>query len=186
MNPTPWRNTADRYGRLSIGMHWLMVLLLAAVFATMELRGNFPKGSDAREAMKTWHYMLGLSVLALVAVRLLLRWTDGTTPRISPEPPDWQARLATVAHLGLYALMVAMPLLGWWTLSAQGKAIPFFGLQLPPLVGEDKALADWAKEIHEAGATIGYVLIGAHALAALYHHHVVRDDTLRRMLPGRG
>jgi len=79
-----------------------------------------------------------------------------------------------------------MPLLGWLTLSADAKQIPFFGLQLPPLVGENKVVADWAKEIHESGGTIGYFLIGLHAAAALYHHYFVRDNTLQRMVPGRG
>jgi len=50
-------------------------------------------------------------------------------------------------------------------------------------VGENKALADLFKEIHETGATVGYFLIGLHAAAALFHHYVVRDNTLRRMLP---
>ncbi|HEX7952210.1 MAG TPA: cytochrome b/b6 domain-containing protein, partial [Burkholderiales bacterium] len=68
-------------------------------------------------------------------------------------------------------------------LSAAGKPIPFFGLQLPALVGESKDLAELFKEVHETGATAGYFLIGLHAAAALYHHYIVRDDTLRRMLP---
>jgi cytochrome b561 len=180
-----WRNTTSRYGSVSIGLHWLTLLLIAAVYACIELRGNFPKGSDIREGLKAWHFMLGLSVLVLVAIRAVLHVTD-TTPRIDPEPPRWQSRMATVMHFALYALMIGMPLLGWLTLSADGKQIPFFGLQLPPLVGENKVVADWAKEIHEVGGTIGYFLIGLHAAAALYHHYFVRDDTLQRMMPSRG
>ena len=78
-----------------------------------------------------------------------------------------------------------MPLLGWLTLSAGDKVIPFFGLELPALVGPDKAFAGSVKEIHETIATIGYYLVGLHAAAALYHHYVVHDDTLLRMLPRR-
>lgn len=177
---------APRYGTLTIALHWLMLLLLIAVYATMELRGYYPKGSAPREAMKVWHFMLGLSVLALVAVRLLARWT-GPRPAIVPTPPVAQQRLATLMHLALYGLMVALPVLGWLALSASGKPIPyFFGLHLPALLAESKDLADSLKEVHETLATVGYVLIGGHALAALYHHHVVRDNTLRLMLPGRG
>jgi cytochrome b561 len=58
-------------------------------------------------------------------------------------------------------------------------------LQLPPLVGESEAIAEWAEEIHETVATAGYFLVGLHAAAALFHHYVMRDNTLRRMLPGR-
>ena len=70
-------------------------------------------------------------------------------------------------------------------MSAGGKTIPFFGLELPALVGADKAFAGSVKEIHETIGTIGYYLVGLHAAAALYHHYFVHDDTLRRMLPQR-
>lgn len=179
-----WKNTTDRYGSLSIAMHWLMLLLLAGVYACINLRGWFPRGGDLREGLKTWHFMLGLAVFALVFLRVAIRWL-GAAPRIQPEPALWQQRLAGLMHLALYAFMIAMPLLGWLTLSAAGKPIPFFGLQLPALVGADKALADSFKEIHETIGTIGYYLIGLHAAAALFHHYVARDNTLLRMLPRR-
>jgi superoxide oxidase len=180
-----WINGKNRYGSLSIALHWLMVLLIAAVYVCMELRENFPKGSDLREGLKAWHFMLGLSVLVLVAVRVAARLA-GTLPQVHPDLPRRQVLLARAMHLALYALMIGMPLLGWLTLSAEGKEIPFFGFHLPALIiGKDASVADWAKEIHEAGGTIGYFLIGLHAVAALYHHYVAGDDTLRRMLPGR-
>ena len=78
-----------------------------------------------------------------------------------------------------------VPLLGWLTLSASGKPIPFFGLELPAIWPQDKGFADTLKDLHETIGEIGYFLVGAHALAALYHHYIVRDNTLRRMLPGR-
>ena len=179
-----WRNSTDRYGSISISLHWIMLLLIAAVYACMELRGNFSKGSDIREGMKAWHFMLGLCVLVLVVFRAVMHFI-GTAPRIQPDPPEWQTVLARLMHFALYVLMFAMPLLGWLTLSAEGKIIPFFGLQIPPLVVESKSIAEWAKEFHETGGTIGYFLIGAHAAAALFHHYIMRDNTLLRMLPGR-
>jgi cytochrome b561 len=179
-----WRNTESRYGSLSIGLHWLMLLLIAAVYACIELRGNFPKGSDIREGLKTWHFMLGLSILLLVLLRLAVHFI-GTVPRIEPDPPKLQSLFAKLIHIALYALMLGMPLLGWLTLSAEGKLVPFFGLQLPSLVGESKSVAGLAKELHETGGTVGYFLIGLHAAAALFHHYVVRDNALRRMLPIR-
>ncbi|MGR8940876.1 MAG: cytochrome b [Gammaproteobacteria bacterium] len=179
-----WRNSTDRYGALSIGLHWFMLFLLAAVYACIELREFFPKGSEPREALKTWHTMLGLSVFLLVWLRLALRMT-GPVPRIEPEPPKWQEVSARLMHFALYALMIAMPLGGWLILSAAGKTILFFGLQLPALIGENKTLAKLIEEIHEAGGTVGYFLIGFHAAAALFHHYIVRDNTLRRMLPDR-
>ena len=61
------------YSRVSIALHWLMLVLLAAVYACIELREYYPRGSDIREGLKTWHFMLGLSVFVLVWVRLVAR-----------------------------------------------------------------------------------------------------------------
>jgi cytochrome b561 len=176
---------AARYGALSIGLHWLMLLLLIAVYGGIELREIFPKGSDPREMMKTWHFMLGLSVLALTLLRLAVNIAS-PAPEIRPDPPKWQKLSAKLMHLALYALMLGMPLAGWLLLSAAGKPIPFFGLQLPALMAQSKDAAELIKEIHETAGTAAYFLIGLHAAAALYHHHLVRDNTLQRMLPGRG
>jgi len=175
-------NDSAKYGSLAIGIHWLTLLLLIAVYATMELRGIFPKGSDGRNGMMTWHYMLGLTVLAIVALRLVVRFSSAVPP-IQPPPPRWQMWFANAMHVALYALMIGMPILGWLTLSAAGKPIPFFGLHLPALLSQDKELASQIKDVHETCATIGYFLIGSHAAAGLFHHYVVRDTTLRRMLP---
>jgi cytochrome b561 len=180
-----WRNGSNRYGSLSIALHWLMLLLFVAVYATIELRGLFPKGSDPREAMKAWHFMLGLSVFVLVWLRLAIYATAGPVPPVQPEPPRWQALAAKLMHVALYVFMVAMPLLGWLILSAEAKPIPFFGLDLPALTGENKQLAETVQEIHETVGEVGYWLIGLHAAAALFHHYFLRDNTLRRMLPSR-
>ena len=122
-----WKNTDSRYGTLSITMHWLMFLLLVAVYACIELREFYPKGSDLRSALKTWHFMLGLSVLVLVSLRLGLRLSQ-VIPSIQKTPPQWQMLLAKAIHISLYVFMILMPLAGWLILSAAGKPIPFFGV----------------------------------------------------------
>ena len=179
-----WLNSKTRYGSLSIWLHWIMLLLIATVYACIELRGFFPKGSGLRADLKTWHFMLGLSVLALVVLRIVINMI-GSAPEIRPAPPTLQKLLAKLMHFLLYVLMLGVPLAGWLLLSAGGKPIPFFGLELPPLIGESDSYAELFKEIHEAGGTLGYILIAAHAAAALFHHYVVRDNTLQRMLPER-
>lgn len=179
-----WKNTHHRYGYLTISLHWLMLILLVAVYASIELREFFPKGSDPRAALKALHFMLGLSVLGFALLRLGVR-LSGPTPRIVPEPGRWEKRSAKFMHIALYVLMIAMPLAGWLILSAAGKPIPFFGLQLPALIGENKDLAKQIEEVHEVVGTAGYFLIGLHAAAALFHHYIKRDNTLVRILPGR-
>ena len=179
-----WKNTPSRYGSLSIGLHWLMLLLFVAVYGSIELRELFEKGSDPREALKAWHFMLGMLLFALVWLRIATR-LSGPTPAITPAPNALQQLSAKLLHLALYVLMIAMPLSGWLLLSAAGKPIPFFGMELPALIGENKDLSKQIKEVHELVGQTGYFLIAAHALAALYHHYVKRDDTLTRILPAR-
>jgi cytochrome b561 len=71
------------------------------------------------------------------------------------------------------------------TLGAKGTPAPFFGFELPALMSKSESAAKWLKEIHEAFATTGYFIIGLHAAAALYHHYVRRDNTLKLMWIGR-
>lgn len=177
-------NTEVRYSQLSIALHWLMLVLIAAVYACIELKGNFAKGSEYRDLLKQWHFMLGMSIFLLVWLRLLARFVS-PSPKISGGSPAWQATSAKLMHWALYALMIGAPLAGWLTLSAAGKPIPFFGLELPALVAKNPALARTFKELHEWAGTAGYWLIGLHAAAGVFHHFISRDDTLVRMLPGR-
>ena len=178
-----FRKTIDRYHLASISLHWLMLALFIGVYASINLRELFDKGSVPREALKSLHFMLGLLMFALVWLRLAMR-AIYPAPRLQAALPQWQAMAGKLAHLMLYAIMIGMPLLGWLILSAAGKPIPFFGLELPALIGPDKALAGQLKEIHEFVGTAGYFLIGGHAAAALFHHYVQRDNTLLRMWPG--
>jgi len=169
-----------RYNKATIAIHWLTLLLMIAVYCTMEFRGEFERGSEPRELMKTAHYMLGLSIFLLTFIRLALRFSQ-PYPAIEPPSAVWQHKLAALTHLTIYAFMIAMPLLGWLILSAEGKVIPFFGLELPALIAPNEGSAELFEEIHELVATFGYALIGLHAVAAIFHHYIVKDNTLKRM-----
>jgi len=175
----------QRYSRLSIAMHWLMVLLLIATAVTMEVRGMYPKGTPARELIKSAHYALGLGVFVLVWVRLMARLLT-PTPTIEPAPRAWQSFLGHAAHAGLYLLMIGLPIVGWLALSFKGSPVYFPGaIPIPLLTSANSNTAHWLKDLHEAGAVAGYVLLALHGSAALVHHYVLRDNTLLRMLPGK-
>lgn len=178
-------NSAERYGALSIAMHWLMLALMAAVYALAELRELFPEDGDGRATLEGWHAMTGLLVLLLAGLRLAINLV-GPAPEVNPPLPRWQARAAHWMHVALYGLMILAPLAGWLALGAEGRAIPFFGHELPALTGRSDFIADAAEEVHEFIGSAGYVLVGAHALAALFHHYLLGDNTLARMLPPRG
>jgi cytochrome b561 len=175
-------NTSERYGYLTMGQHWLTFAVLIGVYACINLVEVYPEESSAADALKSWHFMLGLTVLILAAMRLATR-IGGSTPAIAPPLPLWQARLAGAMHFALYGLIIVMPVLGWLTLSAAGKPIPFFGGFLPPLMPENSDMAHRLKEVHEVIGTLGYLLIGGHVFAGLFHHFITRDNTLVRMLP---
>lgn len=128
--------------------------------------------------------MVGLLILALVVVRLLVRF-GSPSPRILPAPSPLMLKLGHLAHLALYGFLILTPLLGWLLLSAGGKPIPFFGFELPALIGPNDGLKGTIKDLHETLANLGYALIALHAAAAIYHHHVLKDSTLTNMLPER-
>lgn len=182
MSTTYAKSDTFRYSPVLVGLHWFMALLLAAVYASIQLRVLYPKGTDMRDFMKALHFMLGISVLLLVVFRLAARW-------MSPKPEKRPMlglekvidRAASLGHLALYGLMVVMPLLGWLALSAAGKPIPFFGLELPPLMAPNKTWAHDIKEVHEAIGEASYWLVGLHVVAALGHHYVLKDGLLARM-----
>jgi cytochrome b561 len=175
----------QRYHPLSIGLHWLMLGVMVATYAFVELRELFPRGTPERAFMRRAHASLGLLVLALVTVRLVLRWRF-PAPQPLPGGPPWQRLASRCAHALLYVLMIGMPLGGWLLLSLRGDPILFFGLPLPPLAAENEELAKIVRRWHGDIGRAGYALIGLHAAAALLHHYLWRDDTLRRMLPQRG
>lgn len=171
--------TSERYSFASIFLHWAMVLMVLTVYAVIEFREFWPKGSPTREMLKNWHFMMGLSIFGLVWLRIGARLVR---PAPAPLPgPVWRNRFAMITHLSLYLFLIAMPTAGWLILSSDGKTVPFFGLELPPLVATNAALAEQIEEYHEIGGTIGYALIGLHAAASLFHHYILKDHALSRM-----
>lgn len=169
-----------RYSSLVIGLHWFIFLLMIAIYATMEFRVLFEKGSEPRELIKSIHFMLGATLLFLIVIRIAAR-VFSMTPEIVPPLKPQLKILSKLMHLALYILMIAMPISGWLMLNANGKSVPFFGLELPILITEDKALGEQLHDLHEIGATLGYVLIGLHTAAALFHHYVMKNNVLLRM-----
>ncbi|MEB0045931.1 MULTISPECIES: cytochrome b [unclassified Pseudomonas] len=173
----------QRYGKLSMTLHWLMLALFVGVYACIEIKGLLPRGNAARTLFLGLHGLFGVSIFVLVWVRLLGRLTP--RPPITPAPPSWQTGVSHLMHLALYGLMIATPLLGWLMLAAADKPMPYFGFALPAPVAVDPDLAKQLKYWHELLGSTGYWLIGLHAAAGLFHHYWVRDNTLARMLPWR-
>lgn len=172
---------ADSYTRAAKSLHWLMALLVLCAFAmgwTMVNLGISP----LKVRMFNWHKWLGVCILVLAVVRSGWRLTH-PAPTI-PAMPRWQSISAKAVHWSLYALMFAQPLSGWAYSNATGYPIVFFGLlRLPDIVGRYKPLAARLEAAHVELGWLLFACIVLHALAALQHHFIARDGTLRRMLP---
>jgi cytochrome b561 len=156
-----------RWSRAQIGLHWGVALLILAAWATGEGMGQaFRARLAAPDAFPgfTTHTLIGGTVLVLVVVRLLLRATQGAPDPVPGTSPR-MAQAATWGHRLLYVLMLGVP--------ALGAAAWYGGLEAPA-------------EVHETVGNLILFVAGAHALVALAHHYVLRDDTLRRMLPRLG
>lgn len=176
------RNDNHRYGAVSRALHWGIALIAIAAIVFVEIHSLFPKGSEPRKAVVAVHIQLGLLLFGLTWLRLAWRAAN-PPPAIVPVPRDWEARLATVMHVALYAVMIALPVLGVAMGQASGKEVAFLGMPLPVFMAEDKPLGKMLKEAHEVIGNVAIGLIAVHAAAAVWHHFVKRDDTLARMLP---
>ena len=178
------KNT-DRWGATSQLLHWTIAVLILSIGAVGLVMGELPR-SPKWFWVYTLHKSLGLTVLALVLVRIAWRLYAGAPPPVAGTP-RWQARLASLTHGAIYVLILAMPLSGWLYDSASGlRPFRWFGLaEVPKLSPPHEALADAMHETHELLFWVLIALVIGHAGAALYHHFVRRDATLARMLPRR-
>lgn len=178
----PLKNTRDQWGSVSMALHWLVVILILAMAWIGLTMGDLPNGPD-KIATYALHKSIGISILALVLLRLCWRLYAGA-PEAVAGTPHWQERIASLTHWALYALLLAMPLSGWVVNSSAGFPLQWFGLlNLPAIAGKDHDLHELAGEIHELLFWIMVALVVAHAAAAVYHHLFQRDATLVRMLP---
>ncbi len=178
----PLNNTREEWGAVSKVLHWLVVALVLAMAWLGLTMGDLPNGPD-KAATYALHKSIGLTLLAVVALRLAWRLAAGAPAPVAGTPA-WQARIAALTHWSLYALLLAVPLSGWVMNSAAGVPLQWFGVaDLPAIAGQDQALREQAEDVHETLFWALASLALVHAAAALYHHLFVGDATLARMLP---
>jgi len=176
----------DRYGAVAIALHWLMAIVLAALLGSGLYMVSLPDaGFDTRKIVLILYHK-DLGIVALVLALLRLAWRVGhALPALVDTLPDWQKVTARLVHLCLYGLMLALPVTGWLMSSAGGFPVTFLGLAgLPDLVRRSDSLFRAFIGIHQWLAYALLALVLLHAAAALRHHFLIRDATLRKMLPG--
>jgi cytochrome b561 len=181
---TRLQNSTQRYGVVAMALHWLMAALLIALVALGLYMTRLPDvGFDTwKIRLILYHKQLGMIALGLVALRLVWR-VGNVLPHLVATLPDWQKVTARFVHLCFYALMLALPLTGWLMSSATGIPVSVVGFTLPDLLPYDDGLFHILVDVHRC---LGYALIvcmAAHIGAAVRHHFLLRDNTLKKMLP---
>lgn len=163
-------------------LHWLMaVLLLAMLFIGA---GMVASVSERHEWLLHLHKPLGIALLALVVIRLLVRFSTRQPPLPADLPPV-QVLAAKASHWLLYALMLAMPLLGWAMISAAGDPVMLgSSLQLPSIVPANAQLFAFLRKAHGYLAYLLFLTVLVHLGAALFHGLIRRDGVLQSMLRG--
>ena len=188
MTPAPYepQQQPKRYSVVAIVLHWLLALVLLAMFVVGIYMTDLPF-SPLRLKLYNWHKWAGISFLALTVLRLLWRATHRPPPLptvIEKNMPSWQTRAYHATHHVMYALFFVVPLVGWAYSSAAGFPIVLFGqLPLPDWLPVNKELAELIKPLHKLLALALMALAGLHIAAAIKHQLVDRDGLLSRMLP---
>ena len=178
----PIRNTTARWGAAALAFHWLIAALIFVQLPLGLIASKLPPDME-KLALLASHKSIGLTILALAAVRLAWRSLN-PTPSLPHTLRPHERLLAHFSHAALYALMFAMPLTGWIMSSARGFPVSWFDLfQVPNLVGKSEPLFNAMVVTHAVLAIALAGFLALHIAAALKHHFVLRDETLRRILP---
>jgi cytochrome b561 len=173
---TPARTHFSPLARL---LHWTMApLIVAMLFIGV---GMVASVSRAHNTLVAIHKPLGIALLLLVVLRVAVRITRGAPP-LPADMATPQRIAAKASHLVLYALMVAMPLIGWGMLSAAGYPVTLYGpLHLPPIAPHDVALFALLRALHTWLAFTLFATVLLHLAAALFHGLIRRDGVFSSM-----
>jgi cytochrome b561 len=169
-----------RYGTTAKVFHWLIVVLLMVQYPLGWLMPDIHRGMKPGDAM-TFHISFGITILALIVLRLFWRITHPVAPESSL--PAWQQLISEAVHWLLYALVFATTVTGWLFASHRGWSISlFFATPLPMLTSEGSFLASIGRW-HGTMEWALLLIIGSHVAAAMAHTFIFRDRIMQRMLP---
>jgi len=175
-------NTRQAYGVISIGLHWLVALLVIGLFLLGLYMTSLDYYHPWYQAAPDMHRSLGVIMLALLLLRLLWRLISPLPEPVGNDPRILQ-RVAELVHWVLYLLLFAIAVSGYLISTADGRGVDVFDwFTLPALFPAVDNMEDLAGEVHWILSIVMLTLVGVHSLAALKHHFIDRDVTLMRML----
>jgi cytochrome b561 len=169
-----------RYTLTAQALHWLTVLLFLIILPVAWVMMSLPTGPE-QSRMLVFHRSLGITIFAVVVVRLAWRSTHPPPPLPSNTPRVMEL-ISQLTHWLLYALLLLMPVTGY-VQSADDKPVSYLGLFNLPELPKDKALGDVGKVLHLLGQWVVYTLVGLHVGATVWHVAIRRDGLLNRMIP---
>lgn len=177
-----WKNTQAAWGTIAKSFHWLMAVLILAQLVIGKVADEMAL-SPQKLDLFVWHKSIGVSILLLALLRL--SWRIGNPPP-SPPPgiPHWETLLARIGHTSLYLLLFAVPISGWCV--SDSSRIPFKAFWIVPMpdwLPSDRPAQEFAEDVHVMLIVALLIVLAIHIAAALRHHLLLRNDTLRRMLP---
>ncbi len=176
------RNTTRRWGAIAQTFHWVIVALVIVQVTLGSIGADLPPGARQLRVL-AYHKSVGLTILALAAIRLAWRWLNEHPP-LPENLKRYELALARFSHVALYVLLLAVPLTGWTMSSARGFPVSWFGFfQLPDLVPKSRPLYEALLMTHDTLAWTLVAVATLHVLGALKHHFWHKDDVLKRMLP---
>lgn len=175
-------NSARRYGAVSIALHWLIAMVVYGMFALGLWMVTLSYYDGWYHQAPELHKSIGVLLMMGLVVRLIWRHLS-PPPRALASYSRLTHVAAVAAHITLYALLFAIVISGYLISTADGKPISVFGLfEIPATLADAGAQADLAGTLHLWLAWSVVILSVLHALAALKHHFIDKDDTLKRML----
>ncbi|MCL4673956.1 MAG: cytochrome b [Sphingomonadaceae bacterium] len=172
-----------KYSPVAMGLHWLIAIGVIANWRIAEAGEHAATQAD-KSAIMGNHFAIGVLLFAAVVLRFAWRLAKGT-PAPQSGHAGWERMLAKAVHYIFYALLLIMPLAGWFAMSKYGAPIDVWGLfALPPLpVAADPEGAKAIFEQHATAGKIMLILIVVHVLGTLKHTVLDKDGNLFRMLP---
>ena len=173
--------TPQRFTPLQRALHWLMaVCILAMLFIGVGMVSTIAPKYLPLIAI---HKSLGMVILLLALIRLAVRWRYGA-PALPADLPRPMKLAAELSHYILYALMIAMPLLGWGMLSSANYPVVLFGgLHLPRILSPSDSLHSMLWNAHFSLAFVFFAVVLMHLAAALFHALVRHDGVFEAMGP---
>jgi cytochrome b561 len=177
------KNTRETYGTVSKTLHWLIALLIITLVIVGYIMTDMAPG-DLKWTFYSLHKATGVTVFMLVVLRLIWR-LQNINPSLPASLPYWQVFLSNLTIILLYIMMFLMPLSGLVFSLMSGHAVSYFGLfTIPALSQGATPMGSAARFIHIYGAysLIGFVIL--HILGGFYHHFILKDNVLKRMMPG--